>query len=582
VSDVKAPYLGKQKLWWCDDCCVPLVSKRCGCGADCRRIQLTPPADVRPAFEFDVKRVNALAQKQFGKTLLTNLALVNKLPYTDAAYEIVSEGAVLARMFFDGRWVLKPTVAGAAHLEGEKTVRVADEVFGFLKRGDLLGPGVDECTNDISAGDEVIVSSPGFLGAGTARMGSAEMSARKKGMAVKMRAIGARLEPTRQKRKNWEDAVAANAKAIDSNVAEAKKFIKRTIEKYNLPLTLAFSGGKDSLAALLLSKEFSPKIIFVNTGLEFPETVEQGERFADVVVDADDFYEHLSGFGPPARDFRWCCKVCKLGPTAKLIEEKYPNGCLTIGGERKYESFARSKRPRVDRNKWLPKQLSAYPILNWTALEVWLYIFSSGTEYNPLYEKGFDRIGCYLCPASDTADLELVRELHPELLDRFDDFLEDYANTHGLDDSFLKGRWRWSASSKRKGHDFRIVGGISPCKADSPRFEGRFNGSIDIERLKNLMTMVGGAKGSGFAKGGDLLVFPDGRFFIETADRTTALKKAKLLRALVLRANFCTGCGLCKARCPNGAMELKDGQITINDNCKGCLECLQHCPLEMD
>lgn len=576
-----APFLGRQKLWWCEECGVPLVSGTCGCGAVGKKIQLTPPADVRPAFAFDVDRINKLSLAQFGKKLLQGITLVSKLPYEDAAYEIVNDGCVMGRMFYDKFWSLKPTVKGAAYLEGKKTVSVSDDVFGFLKRGDLLGPGVSSCSEDISKGDEVIVCSPKFLGVGTARMCSSEMASREKGIAVKIRETGERTKPKQRDEKSWDYVVEKNRVALDSIESEAKSFIKRTVRKHSLPLTLAFSGGKDSLAVLLLSKEFSPKVVFVDTGLEFPETVNHARKHADIVVKADDFYEHLPGFGPPARDFRWCCKVCKLGPTAKMIQKHFPSGCLTLGGERKYESFSRSKRPRVDQNKWLPKQLSAYPIINWTALEVWLYIFSRKVEYNPLYERGFDRIGCYLCPASDRADLELVRN-QTHLLERFDEFLEDYAQKNGLESDFVSGKWRWSKSSKRKGHDFRVVGGLSPCKGDNPRFEGRFNGSVDTERLHNIMGILGETKGSGFVKCREFLVFGDGRFFIQTTDPESALKSARLLRSLVLRANFCTGCGICVSACPNGSIELVNGKMRVKESCRQCLACLEKCPLQMD
>ncbi len=559
-----APYLGKQKLWWCDHCGLPLVSKRCGCGSRGKRISLTPPADVRPAFSFDVERVNSLSVSQFGRRLVENIALLNKLPSKDAAYEVVSEGAVLARLFFDGEWTLKPTVAGAAYLEGKKTVIVENEVFRFLERGDLLGPGVESCSEDVRKGDEVIVASENFLGVGTARKGWQGMEAGERGIAVKMREVGERGEAEREPKRSWDDAVEANRKAIEKNVGRARGFLEKEIKKRDLPLTLAFSGGKDSLAALLLSRKFDPTVVFVDTGLEFPETVEEAERVADIVAKADDLYDYMDDFGPPARDFRWCCKICKLGPTARMMEENFPDGCLTIGGERRYESLSRARRGRVDRNPWLPKQLSVYPILDWTALEVWLYLFSEGADYNPLYEEGFDRIGCYLCPASDVAALERVRELHPELMERFERFLREYAEEKGLGREFLEGGWR--AAAGERGINFGIES-ISPCEEG---FEGRFSGPVDIERMKNLMKMIGGPE-SGKAK-----VFPDGRFTVKER------KMAGTLEKLARRANLCTGCGLCVPRCPEGALELVDGKVRVIGDCKGCLSCLHHCPLGME
>jgi len=41
----------------------------------------------------------------------------------------------------------------------------------------------------------------------------------------------------------------------------------------------------------------------------------------------------------------------------------------------------------------------------------------------------------------------------------------------------------------------------------------------------------------------------------------------------------CTGCGLCVAICPFGAIELVDGVAVINEACRACGECIDVCPV---
>jgi 3'-phosphoadenosine 5'-phosphosulfate sulfotransferase (PAPS reductase)/FAD synthetase len=48
-------------------------------------------------------------------------------------------------------------------------------------------------------------------------------------------------------------------------------------------------------------------------------------------------------------------------------------------------------------------------------MHVWLYIFSRGVEFNPLSNKGLERIGCWLCPAALESEFEGLRRTHPEL-----------------------------------------------------------------------------------------------------------------------------------------------------------------------
>ncbi|MDL5502208.1 MAG: phosphoadenosine phosphosulfate reductase family protein, partial [Candidatus Methanoperedens sp.] len=108
------------------------------------------------------------------------------------------------------------------------------------------------------------------------------------------------------------------------------------------------------------------------------------------------------------------CKVCKLGAITKVIEQNYENGCLTFIGQRKYESQIRADSEHIWKNPSVGNQIGATPIQNWTALHVWLYLFWKKAKHNPLYEEGFDRIGCWLCPSASMADFSRLSRIHPE------------------------------------------------------------------------------------------------------------------------------------------------------------------------
>ena len=137
--------------------------------------------------------------------------------------------------------------------------------------------------------------------------------------------------------------------------------------------------------------------------------------------------------------------MCKLTPITSLIEDNYAeNGCLTFIGQRKYESLARAKSERVWRSQAVPNQIGAAPIQDWTALHVWLYIFREKLPYNPLYEKGFDRIGCWLCPAASLADFMNLRITHPTYMAELDEKLRPYAEDKGNPEEWIRyGFWRF-------------------------------------------------------------------------------------------------------------------------------------------
>ena len=238
-----------------------------------------------------------------------------------------------------------------------------------------------------------------------------------------------------------EDAILANEEYLKSLEKTAIGEIKDYLSRTRLPINVSFSGGKDSLASLILSRKVLTKIevLFINTGLEFPETVEYVHEFCRThklrlqeIKAESSFFEQLHNFGPPAKDFRWCCKTNKLGPMTSFLKQHYPKGCVTIEGRRIYESFNRSTIKAVERNPYVPSQTTLSPIRNWRALEVMLYIYWNKLEPNPLYEEDFERIGCWLCPASLQSEFAHLKKSHPELHGQWTSHLQTWANANNL------------------------------------------------------------------------------------------------------------------------------------------------------
>ena len=277
------------------------------------------------------------------------------------------------------------------------------------------------CSEGILPGDEiVIVDKQGrAFASGSCRMSSAEMSAGGKGMAIKVRWYEAPEDrPADAPASGWTETLEANRPEMDRKIDEAVKFMVRVMRERDLPAVVSFSGGKDSLATYLLAERTGRKLplFYIDTGLEFTETVrhvrEVAKRHASELIFEEAprqaFDEGLRVFGPPGRDYRWCCKTNKLGPTVRAISKHFPGGVLSFIGQRRYESESRASKPRVWENPWTPGQIGASPIQNWTSLHVWLLIMGDGEPYNPWYDRGLDRIGCFMCPASDLAELKLV------------------------------------------------------------------------------------------------------------------------------------------------------------------------------
>jgi phosphoadenosine phosphosulfate reductase len=356
-------------------------------------------------------------------------------------------------------------------------------------------------------------------------------------------------------------------------------------------------------------------VLFIDTGLELTETVEHvhdvvrrhGLTLIEEKAPADAFFGNVGLFGPPAKDFRWCCKTNKLGPTVSAVNKNFPEGVLSFIGQRKYESEARNAKPRVWRNPWTPGQLGASPIQHWCAMHIWLYIFSKKEPYNVWYTRGLDRIGCFLCPASDISELEIVSG-DSGRFPKWEEFLEGYAEANGLPPEWKTfGLWRWKNApasvreevKKVTGKDvsqltkrrmtsdkgpisMKIQDGYSPCVIGYS-VEAALSRPVDLKKLRPFTRAIAWHVELDEENGiltADLLTFyGEGSVISKANVEKDARARIDEAFQLVVRAEQCIGCGLCVARCVPGALYMKDGKVEINeDDCIFCKDCFGPCP----
>ncbi len=593
-----------------------------------REIKISPPGDPYPAMEGHIERAVRTIDAQFGEGVGRHLLpddktiVMNKVSSLDAMYEIIVDGQMLGRLRFeiplqDYKFIL--SLEGGRRIgevSRQKWVSIHDGVLKFLKEGaNLLLPGVVGCDSGIQFDDQVwVVDSNGLVvGVGIAKMSGEDMAKSEKGHAVKIREVSGPEKPYfNDKRSTWDDVVKANEQDLQEIEEEASGFVKRTVEKIKAPAVVGFSGGKDSLATYLIVEKtlgYSPPLFFLDTGLELPETLQHIKEFAaernvKVISDAagDQFWESVDVFGPPARDFRWCCKVLKLGPAAKTIADELGGSSLAFMGQRKLESFQRSIEPRTTSNPWVPGQTSANPIQNWNALEVWLYIFRENAPFNPLYNEGYHRMGCYLCPSSPLAEFESLKRTHPALHDRWERKLDEWAQKYGYPAEWAKfGFWRWKKlpsgqmqlienegldikaerPAPAEGMKLEIVKGVAPCTAASFSLEGQFSSGVDLERVSELMPIFGPTKwsedlGALRTKAGSnsIILFSSGSLVIRGENEKQIEHLAQKVERVVTRALLCQACGSCIPQCEEGALYLKNNKISVDEKkCINCVKC---------
>ena len=192
---------------------------------------------------------------------------------------------------------------------------------------------------------------------------------------------------------------------------------------------VAFSGGKDSQVLLKLTELSGVKFTaqYNLTTLDPPENVHFiKEHYPNVEIVT------------PERSFLRLCRHHKMLPTqwtrfcCHELKETTNEHAVTLTGVRRSESARRSKREEVylltrrrhpefvtgtfdqfSRHQETTVEclrgkdkLTVNPILQWTEKDVWEFIKDYKLPINPLYKRGYTRVGCLFCPMSNIKSIQ--------------------------------------------------------------------------------------------------------------------------------------------------------------------------------
>ena len=188
------------------------------------------------------------------------------------------------------------------------------------------------------------------------------------------------------------------------DAARPADIVRWAADEFGRDLIMTSSFGAESMCLIHLATQAKPdiRIIFVNTGYLFPETI----RFMEQVRGRFDlrvleYHSHHDPFvyltvhgevDPRCRnDVDACCAANKNEPFDRAMRELAPAAWLR--GVRADQSETRARMATVQWSKrnncW-----AISPLLRWSTQQVHGYMKSHDLPYHPLWELGYASIGC--------------------------------------------------------------------------------------------------------------------------------------------------------------------------------------------
>lgn len=251
---------------------------------------------------------------------------------------------------------------------------------------------------------------------------------------------------------------------IEKSMEVLKTAAKISQDWYGEPLIIAYSGGKDSDVMLHLALEagIDFEAVYSTTTVDAPQTMAHISRVFRMLEENGiktgrtkptykgkpvNMFSLIEQKGiPPTRWTRYCCSVFKeasaphrvtaIGVRAAESRARQGRSDFSIRGRTKadgkhfnvghvqevFES-AKEQDPVWDctmvtaaRKK---KAILVQPIYDWNDKDVWTFIRERKITYNPLYDMGYSRVGCVLCPFARKSEKRKDEQNFPKIKENY-------------------------------------------------------------------------------------------------------------------------------------------------------------------
>lgn len=166
-------------------------------------------------------------------------------------------------------------------------------------------------------------------------------------------------------------------------------------------LTCSFQHDGVVLAHMLQQIAPAVRVVFINTGFHFPETLAYRDRIVALLpirtfVELEPVmpraeFARTHGLDLYARDPDLCCQINKVEPLRRYLADVR----CWVNGRRRDQSSTRQVLRVIERYGDTLHKVN--PLVNWTARDSYRYLEQHGIPLHPLFERGYASIGCEPC-----------------------------------------------------------------------------------------------------------------------------------------------------------------------------------------
>jgi phosphoadenosine phosphosulfate reductase len=173
--------------------------------------------------------------------------------------------------------------------------------------------------------------------------------------------------------------------------AQLTETLQQAAAHERLVFLCSFQKEESVILDELLGMAPHVRVVTIDTGVLFPETLQTWKRFEDhfgVHIDVEDAQSPSDPWSGPEH----CCTPLKVAG----LERALGDAEAWITGIRREQADTRAHAELVETDE--KRGIVKYnPLAFWTEKDLWSRILERGLPYHPLHDQGYASIGCACC-----------------------------------------------------------------------------------------------------------------------------------------------------------------------------------------